>query len=88
MGMSMVKIDERGRILIPQNIRNAVKIHSEEQFNLILEDDKIILKRIKNLKISKKKDSLKDLLDNPIHVDPKKIKENDLDKIEDEMWSS
>lgn len=87
MGMSMVKIDERGRILIPQNVRNAVKLHSEDQFSLTLEDDKIVLKRIKTLKTAKKKDSLKELLDNPIHADPKKIKEADLDKIEDEMWS-
>lgn len=86
MGMTIVKIDDRGRILVPQTVREAIGIKSEENLNMILEDDIIILKKLKSSKRSGKKDSLKVFLDNPSHVDPKKLKRIDLEKIENEMW--
>ncbi len=86
MGMTIVKMDERGRILLPYEVRKSIRIHSDERLNLILEDDAIILKKIKNSKKSGKKDSLTTFLENPSHVDPKKLKKIDLEKIENEMW--
>ena len=41
-----VKIDERGRIIIPKKIRDRRNFKIGEEFEIIDEDDKIILKII------------------------------------------
>ncbi|MBI5332384.1 MAG: AbrB/MazE/SpoVT family DNA-binding domain-containing protein [Candidatus Aenigmarchaeota archaeon] len=83
--MTNVKIDDRGRILIPQEIREAIHMESEEVLNLVLEDDTILLRRLRHKK-TQKKDSLLVLLESPMHVDPKKLKGIDLEEIENKMW--
>lgn len=46
-GMSR-KIDELGRIVIPMEIRNNMNIKEKDDFNIYIEDDKIILEKTKN----------------------------------------
>lgn len=46
--MGKSKIEERGRILIPKEIREKANLHGGEEVSVELEDDKIILKTLKS----------------------------------------
>lgn len=86
-GMPIVETDERGRVVIPKQIRKIVEIKPKEHLLLKLSDkDTIILKKLKTT--SKEKDPLISSIKNPAHVPLKKIEEINLEKIEEEMWSS
>ena len=84
--MPIVEMDERGRMLIPKEIRRIAEIKSREKFFLRLENKKkLILEKIEE-KSSTRKDPLIELIDNPLHVSPEKIKKIDLEKVEEELW--
>jgi AbrB family looped-hinge helix DNA binding protein len=44
--MVYVKMDAKGRITIPKDVRELMKIPSNSKFKLILENGKIIMERI------------------------------------------
>ena len=44
------KIDELGRIVLPKEIRKTLNINTGDDFQIFLEEDKIILQRYQRLK--------------------------------------
>jgi antitoxin PrlF len=45
--IGITSISSRGQVVIPQNLRNIMKIYSGEKFIVIGEEDTIILKKLK-----------------------------------------
>lgn len=85
-GMPIVEIDKRGRMVIPKEIRRIADIKSKEKFFLRLENkEKLILEKVEKGSRSKK-DPLIELINNPIHVSPERIKKIDLEEVEEELW--
>lgn len=85
--MPIVEMDERGRIIIPKELRKIISAEHRQPFLLKLSDsDTVILKKIERR--SRKGKSLISLIKKPLHVLPEKLKKIDLEKIEEEMWSS
>lgn len=84
--MPIVEIDERGRMLIPKQIRRIAGIRSREKFFLRLESkNRLVLEKIDE-ESSVERDPLMELMDNPLHVSPEKIKKIDLERVEEELW--
>ncbi|MCD6369326.1 MAG: AbrB/MazE/SpoVT family DNA-binding domain-containing protein [Thermoproteales archaeon] len=46
--MEVVRIDEKGRILLPKRIRDALGIKAKQQFRISVVDDKIVLVPLKS----------------------------------------
>ena len=44
--IEITSISSRGQIVIPQNLRNRMKIHEGEKFVVIGEDNTIVLKKL------------------------------------------
>ena len=44
--VEITSVSSRGQIVIPQNLRNRMKIHEGEKFVVIGEDDTIVLKKL------------------------------------------
>ena len=42
------KIDELGRIVIPQELRNSMDVQTYDKFEIFIDEDKIILKKRKD----------------------------------------
>ena len=85
--MPIVEMDERGRVIIPKELRKVISAEHRQAFLLKLSDsDTVILKKIEKKTRSGK--SLVSLIRKPLHVLPEKLKKIDLEKIEEEMWSS
>ncbi len=82
------QLDKKGRVLIPKQFRKAAKISPFKPLILRLENsDHIILEREEHFrKHTKETDPFMHDIHNPMHIDPKKIKKIDLEKLEDEMW--
>ncbi|MBD3155166.1 MAG: hypothetical protein GF368_00740 [Candidatus Aenigmarchaeota archaeon] len=87
--MNIVEIDERGRILIPKEIRKGGSIKPRQQFIIkIVNDNDLFLDKIENPeKATTKNDPFIQSIKNPAHVSPNKLKKINLEKLEDEMWS-
>ena len=85
--MAVVKIDSKGRITIPRQVRKAAHLRPNQPLNLRLAEDSIVLKKIHTEKSKFEEDPLFKDLRNPAHVDPKKIKKLDLEALEEELWS-
>lgn len=85
----IVELDEKGRVLIPKEFRKIIRVESGQPLNLLLQDhDAILLEKIERKVGRFEKDPLlKDILKKPAHVSPKKLKELDLEKLEEELWS-
>lgn len=56
------KIDNLGRIVLPKELRYSLSINSGDDFEILIDGDKIILKRYS--KINENKDKILKLLDN------------------------
>ena len=56
------KIDNLGRIVLPKELRYSLSINSGDDFEILIDGDKIILKRYS--KIKENKDNILKLLDN------------------------
>ena len=85
--MPIVKIDKKWRIVLPKQLRKTVKLKQNQHLKLSLEKDSFVLRPMKTNESKVSSDPfLNDIIKNPAHVDPKKIKKIDLEKIEDEMW--
>ena len=88
--MTIVEMDERGRILIPKEVRESASIRPRQRFMIRLFNNKaLILEKMEGFeKNEMRRDPLIESIRNPAHVSPEKIKKIDLEKIEEEMWSS
>ena len=85
--MPVVIIDKKWRIVLPKQVRKSVRLKQSQRLRLKVEKDSIVLKKLSEGKGRNEKDPLwDDLFNNPLHVDPKKLKKIDLKKIEEEMW--
>lgn len=87
--MNIVEVDNRGRILIPKEIRRAGSIKPNQQFIIkIVNNNDLLLDKIeKSEKKNFRRDPFMESIENPAHVSPNKLKKIDLEKLEDEMWS-
>ncbi len=85
--MTVVKIDGKGRITIPRQVRKAAHLRPNQSLNLRLAEDSIVLKRMHAEKSKFEEDPLFKDLRNPAHADPKRLKRLDLEKLEEELWS-
>lgn len=87
--MVIVKIDKKWRIVLPKSLRKNIKLKPNQHFRLSVEKNSFVIKPIKLGKNNVSKDPfLNDIINNPAHVDSKKIKRLPLKKLEDELWSS
>ena len=84
--MRIVKMDEKGRVHLTRGIREELRLRPHEVLEASVRDTTLTLKPFRKRKVSRKEDSLDWILRNPAHVSRKKLKEIDLEKIEDEMW--
>lgn len=80
--MNEAVIDEEGRVIISKTLRWQAGLAARSTVTIRLVDNRIILVPHRG----GKRDSLTWLLEHPAHVDPKKLKKINLDKLEDEMW--
>ena len=87
--MNIVEIDERGRILIPREIRRGGSIKPHQQFVIkLVNDNDLFLDKIeKPEKRGIERDPFIESIKNPAHASPSKLKKIDLEKLEDELWS-
>ena len=63
----VVKIDEKGRILIPKRIRKRLETNHKQRLVILLEDDKSIIAKKRTLD-SQTNPLLYDIMINPGHV--------------------
>lgn len=82
--MQTIVVDQKGRILLPKQIRERLKTSNGDRLMIERSTEEEVTFKV--LKPTKKKDKLLELLDHPFHVSEAKIKEVDLEKVEDEMW--
>ncbi len=81
--MEEMIVDDTYRINLSKELIDLLKIRPKDRFNILIEKNKIVLK-----KIEREKDSLIELLESPAHVDPAKIKQVNLDMLEEELWTT
>ena len=81
--MEEMIVDDTYRINLSKELIDLLKIKPKDRFNILIEKNKIVLK-----KIEREKDSLVELLESPAHVDPAKIKQVNLDLLEEELWTT
>ncbi len=81
--MEEMIVDDTYRINLSKELIDLLKIKPKDRFNILIEQNKIVLK-----KIEREKDSLVELLESPAHVDPAKIKQVNLDLLEEELWTT
>ncbi|MFA4820232.1 MAG: AbrB/MazE/SpoVT family DNA-binding domain-containing protein [Candidatus Aenigmatarchaeota archaeon] len=87
--MTIVKIDKKWRIVLPKSLRKNVKLRQNQHLRLHVEKDTFVFRPLKTSDSRNSKDPfLNDIINNPLHVNPKKIKKLDLEKLEEEMWLS
>ncbi len=85
--MAIVKVDAKGRIRLPSELRNAWKLKPKQSLLVTLEGEKASVKRF--AKPTPKTDPLlRDIMINPLRA-PKgvKITKKLLEKWEDEAWT-
>ncbi|MFQ6056019.1 MAG: hypothetical protein ACE5J3_08580 [Methanosarcinales archaeon] len=79
----ILEVNKNNSIVFPNDLVNSINIKPEDRFILEVESaNTFVLKKIV------KPDPLFDLLENPAHSDPEKIKKLDLSKLEEELWTN
>ncbi|MBI2543331.1 MAG: AbrB/MazE/SpoVT family DNA-binding domain-containing protein [Candidatus Aenigmarchaeota archaeon] len=84
--MPVGTIDEKWRVTIPKEARKSMRLLPRMPVNVKLKKDSIVIMPLHKGADKRRGDSLTWLLNNPAHVNPKKLKALDLNNIEDEMW--
>ena len=63
------RIDELGRIVIPKEIRNSIKINNFDELELFIDNDSIVIKKTIGLELYKEKiDNLLSLLKGLLNI--------------------
>lgn len=83
--MEEIIVDDAYKIHFSKKLVDLLEIRPRDRFNIIIKDDKIVLEKVKGEK-EVGKDSLMELLESPAHVDPAKIKQLNLESLEEELW--
>jgi len=81
--MPVTVVNRKYQIPLLDSIRKLLGVKPGDKFDVRVEDEQIILR-----KITVKKDSLLTAIRKPAHVSTKKIRKTDLEKIEEEMWAA
>ena len=81
--MPVTVVNRKYQIPLLDSIRKLFCVKPGDKFDVSVENERIILK-----KITGKKDSLLTAIRKPAHVSMKKIRNADLEKIEEEMWAA
>lgn len=83
--MAIVKMDEKGRIQLPHEVRDAWKLRAKQQLVVTLEGDRASVKKL--AKPTPETDPLlRDILLRPLRS-KRKVTKALLDKLEEEQWS-
>jgi len=85
--MEIVRMDEKGRIQLTKKLREELELKPMEALEASVKDTTITIRPFKVRKISRRQDPLDWLLSHPAHVDKKKLKKINLEKLEDEAWT-
>ncbi len=86
--MIMVKIDKKGRLVIPKEFREKLNINESTPLLFEMEDKNAIkIRIIHDEEFDFTSDPLWIAIHNPAIL-PKKIESKDLEKMEDQQWSS
>ena len=86
--MVIVKVDKKGRLVIPKTLREELKINDSTPLIFEIEDQNSIkIRIIHNEKFDYTSDPLWIAIHNPVPIS-KHISSKDLNQIEDEQWSS
>lgn len=82
--MSELIVDDSYKIHFTKKLINLLKIKPKDRFNIQVEaGKKIVLEKIEN-----KKDPLLEAIESPAHVEPAKIKQLNLNTLEEELWTT
>jgi len=85
--MEEIIVDDKYKIHFSKKLIDIFKIKPKDRFHINIENkDKIVLEKIK--KIKKEKDPLIEIMDSPAHVDIEKIKQINLNALEEELWTT
>ncbi|NJD78371.1 MAG: AbrB/MazE/SpoVT family DNA-binding domain-containing protein [Candidatus Methanoperedens sp.] len=85
--MEELTIDDTYNIHLPKALVDLLNIRPRDRFNVVIKDNEIILEKVKKGEKAEK-DSLVELLESPAHVDIVKIKELNLNALEEELWTT
>ena len=86
IGMSIVKVDNKGRVQLPKNLRMEFKLKSGQSLLLRKKGEGVLLSKVTRLD-PHTDPLLRDILLHPLKSKVKVTKEL-LDKLEEEQWSS
>ncbi len=85
--MEELIVDNKYKIHFSKELINLFKIKPNDRFHIKIENkDKIVLEKVE--KVKKETDSLIEILDSPAHINIKKIKQINLNAIEEELWTT
>ncbi|HEY9205756.1 MAG TPA: AbrB/MazE/SpoVT family DNA-binding domain-containing protein [Candidatus Methanoperedens sp.] len=85
--MDELIVDDTYNIHFPKALVDLLKIRPRDRFNIVIKDNEIVLEKVKTEE-KMEKDSLVDLLESPAHVERAKIKELNLNALEEELWTT
>ncbi len=84
--MAISTVDEKWRIVIPKEVRKAVRMHPRTVVDIRTRRNAIVITTLHKGAAQNRNDSLTWLVDHPIRVNRMKLKKIDLEKVEEEMW--
>ena len=85
--MQELIVDDKYKIHFSKELIDILKIKPKDRFQIKIENkNKIVLEKI--YKVQKQKHSLIDILDNPAHINIDKIKQINLNAVEEELWTT
>jgi len=84
--MPVGTIDEKWRVTIPKQARKDMKLLPRTPVNVKIRKGALVIVPLRKHAARRKSDSLTWLMEHPAHVNRRKLKSVDLEKLEDEMW--
>lgn len=84
--MPVGSIDEKWRVTIPREARRSMRLMPRSLVDMKLGKDSLVIVPVRKGNSLRRSDSLTWLLNHPVHVDSKKLRRIDLNKVEEEMW--
>lgn len=81
--MEEIIVDDTYKFIFPKKLIDLLKIKPKDRFDINVEENKIVLKKLK-----RKKDPLVELLESPAHTDAAKIRQLNLKALEEELWTT
>ena len=85
--MEELIVDDTYKIHFPRTLVDLFNIKPRDRFSIVIKDNEIVLEKVKKEKKGGK-DSLVELLESPAHADIVRIKELNLNELEEELWTT